>query len=222
MLCGKCKIDKPTTEFCRSSKRSSGYQFWCKACTKISSIKYAKKNRAKLNEKAKARYYENREKYQTPEYRSMRKAITESFHARHPDYRKYKYKRDKNRLGYWFNAAIGGMRQRSKRKGFPPPEINNREVLEQWARANNLDLLWAAFVSSNFDPKFKPSIDRLDNSKPYTVDNMRLVTWRENLDSWNKGGNIEHGRKTAKFLVESRKKHLLSRSEVSYACALDD
>lgn len=201
MLCGKCKVDKPTTEFCRSSKRSSGFQFWCKACSRVATQAYQRRNRFKINEIRLARYHAEKTKYQTPEYKEYRRKIAADFRARHPNYSIDKYNRDKNRLSYWFNSALGGMRQRSKRRGFPPPQLNSRKSFEKWARENNLDVLWERFVSSNFDSRLKPSIDRIDNSKPYTVDNMRLVTWQENLGSWNKCGNIEHGRRMSSMLV---------------------
>lgn len=44
----------------------------------------------------------------------------------------------------------------------------------------NFDELFNNWVRSGYDKMLKPSPDRLDNSKPYTLDNLELVTWAEN------------------------------------------
>lgn len=86
----------------------------------------------------------------------------------------------------WVTNALSGMRQRSKRRGFPAPEINTPEALRAWLVTTDFARLWDAYAAAGFKTDLRPSIDRLDNTRPYTRDNVRLVTWRENLDAWNK------------------------------------
>ncbi len=43
--------------------------------------------------------------------------------------------------------------------------------------------LYDNWVHSNWDIWLRPSVDRLDNAKGYSFDNIRLVTW---LDNWDK------------------------------------
>lgn len=40
--------------------------------------------------------------------------------------------------------------------------------------------MFGNWVASGFDSKLKPSGDRLDDYRPYSFDNLRLVTWGEN------------------------------------------
>lgn len=44
--------------------------------------------------------------------------------------------------------------------------------------------LWKAWVASNYDSNLTPSVDRINDSIGYTLDNIQLMTWRENA---NKG-----------------------------------
>ena len=92
---------------------------------------------------------------------------------------------------------LQGMRQRSKRRGDPKPAFTNQEF-EAWLEAQGFNAMHAAYLAASHDKWLKPSVDRLDNSKPYTFDNMRLVTWRENLDAWIKSPEAsEHGKRCA-------------------------
>lgn len=40
--------------------------------------------------------------------------------------------------------------------------------------------LWQNYVNSGYDNKLRPSVDRLDDSKPYRLNNIQLITWNEN------------------------------------------
>lgn len=59
----------------------------------------------------------------------------------------------------------------------------SREELEEWMYAQGYAQLYAAWVASDYDKWLSPSIDRLDNTKSYALDNIRLITWRQNLDA---------------------------------------
>lgn len=47
-------------------------------------------------------------------------------------------------------------------------------------KEESFDKLYDDWVSSGFDKKLSPSIDRVDTSKGYTLDNMRWLTHSEN------------------------------------------
>ena len=47
-------------------------------------------------------------------------------------------------------------------------------------KQDNFQQLFDNWKQSGFNSKLKPSGDRLDDYKPYTFDNLRLVTWGEN------------------------------------------
>lgn len=50
--------------------------------------------------------------------------------------------------------------------------------------------LWCAWVNSGYDKWLSPSVDRKDNTQSYTLSNIQLGTWKENLNK-QKQDNIE-------------------------------
>ena len=78
--------------------------------------------------------------------------------------------------------------------GRPAPVYSKAELL-QWALQHGLETLHATWEASDYDKWLSPSIDRIDNTQSYTLDNIRLITWRENLDNQkaqNKSGEYLH------------------------------
>ncbi|XAG95312.1 hypothetical protein MIF8_21 [Erwinia phage MIF8] len=76
----------------------------------------------------------------------------------------------------------------------------SREELESWMMANGLLVLHKVWEASSYDKWLSPSIDRIDNTKSYSLDNIRLVTWRENLNAQkaqNKSGEYLHAKSKA-------------------------
>jgi hypothetical protein len=69
----------------------------------------------------------------------------------------------------------------SKDRGHPLPAYSKKELAE-WMYKNGFKELYNNWVKNGYDNKLKPSIDRLDDNKPYTFDNIRLVTWQENIE----------------------------------------
>ena len=67
-------------------------------------------------------------------------------------------------------------------RGHTLPSYTLKELLN-WVdtQPHKFDL-WNAYVNSNYQNSLRPSIDRLDDSKPYSLDNIQLVTWKENRD----------------------------------------
>jgi len=71
-------------------------------------------------------------------------------------------------------------RQKSKRRGHIPPSYDKTE-LETWITSQpNFDTLYSGWVKSEYNTYLKPSIDRIDDYKPYSLSNIRLTTWQEN------------------------------------------
>jgi len=56
----------------------------------------------------------------------------------------------------------------------------SREDLLNWLFENNIEELHGQWVARDYDIKLTPSVDRLDDYKPYSFANIRLVTWDEN------------------------------------------
>ena len=55
-----------------------------------------------------------------------------------------------------------------------------KEEFKEWLYKNDFKTLYDNWVNSNFNKNKKPSADRLDDFKPYSLNNIRLVTWEEN------------------------------------------
>ena len=47
---------------------------------------------------------------------------------------------------------------------------------------NNFKVLYNNWVESNYDKKKKPSIDRIDDFKGYSIGNIQLTTWELNKE----------------------------------------
>ncbi len=74
---------------------------------------------------------------------------------------------------------------RSKKRGYALPTYTKLE-LENWiVSQSNFKKLNKAWLKSGGDKMLKPSVDRLDDYKSYTLDNIRLVTWQENKDKYH-------------------------------------
>ena len=55
-----------------------------------------------------------------------------------------------------------------------------KEQLISWCNSNGFMDIYNSWVSSGHDNNLKPSVDRIDDFKGYSFDNIRLGTWREN------------------------------------------
>lgn len=69
------------------------------------------------------------------------------------------------------------------------PAYTEQQLLD-WAIAQGLVPLWETWRASGYDKWLSPSIDRRNNTQSYTLTNIRLVTWRENLEN-QKMDNIQ-------------------------------
>ena len=81
----------------------------------------------------------------------------------------------KGRMSYSWSTQVNS----SKARGHQPPAYTRRELYE-WALGQGLLDLVEMWKLSGYQKDLTPSVDRLDDSKGYTFDNIRLVTWREN------------------------------------------
>jgi len=74
----------------------------------------------------------------------------------------------------------------SIKRGHPAPAYSKQD-LRDWLTDDWLfNLLYNNWVNCGYVKDLKPSLDRLDDYKPYTFDNIQLGTWWEN----NLNGNI--------------------------------
>lgn len=69
----------------------------------------------------------------------------------------------------------------SKLRNHPPPSYTKAEFC-LWAEAKGYALLHTAWEESGFQKRMAPSADRLNDSLPYTLGNLQLVTFGQNHD----------------------------------------
>lgn len=67
----------------------------------------------------------------------------------------------------------------SKRRKMDLPNYS-KEELKKWLYKNNFKTLYDEWVNSGFKKYKKPSVDRIDDYKPYMFSNIKLGTWQEN------------------------------------------
>lgn len=76
----------------------------------------------------------------------------------------------------WYNSKI---------RGHAMPSYTRQELTDCLTSSDTFNKLYWLWVSSGYDTRLKPSCDRLDDSKGYSFDNIRIVTWQENFEKAN-------------------------------------
>lgn len=75
-----------------------------------------------------------------------------------------------------------GLSSKSKDRNHPPPNFDKLEFM-LWAKEEGFDSLFQVWLSLGQPREITPSVDRLNSTFPYTINNIRLVTWRENNEA---------------------------------------
>ena len=86
----------------------------------------------------------------------------------------------------WCNKVFHNQVKSSKRRGHNPPDYT-RFDLYSWTLAQpNWETLYNNWMQSGWQTNLVPSIDRLDDTLPYSFNNIQLMTWKENNDKGRK------------------------------------
>ena len=70
-------------------------------------------------------------------------------------------------------------RRASKDRHHPKPAYTKKELTE-WLHNQGILLYYENWKNSGYQKDLRPSVDRINSTKPYTLNNIRLVTWKEN------------------------------------------
>lgn len=75
----------------------------------------------------------------------------------------------------------GNQRQNSKTREHLPPNYTRDELYDWIISQKNFKELYSNWVESDYEIKLLPSVDRKNDDKPYTLENLlRVCTWEEN------------------------------------------
>jgi hypothetical protein len=68
----------------------------------------------------------------------------------------------------------------SATRGHLAPTYSYQDLIDWVDQQPNAQSIWDAYVASGYSKELKPSVDRIDNDKPYELTNIQLMTWAEN------------------------------------------
>ncbi len=90
-------------------------------------------------------------------------------------------RQDKENLAYLIHKS---QKYSAKQRNHPEPTYT-KEELKIWLNEQELfHKLYEHWKNNNFHKALKPSIDRIDDYKSYTFDNIQLMTWQENNEKF--------------------------------------
>ncbi len=108
----------------------------------------------------------------------------------------------------------------SKKRGYCAPAYTKEELIV-WCMGQSIyHKLHKAWRKDGYKTELAPSCDRIDDYKPYTLDNIQLMTWEENNNKYRKdkraGRNNKHNKRVHRYNKSmTKKKTYHSISEAS-------
>ncbi len=102
------------------------------------------------------------------------------------------------------SGILSHQRATSKKRGHPAPAYNLKQLHHWIGQQCNFEKLYADWVKSGYQTLDRPSCDRLDDYKPYTLENLRVVTWAENNSRSHADMKSGVNNKQAKMVVQHK------------------
>ena len=78
------------------------------------------------------------------------------------------------------SVIYSSQKQHSKHRGHPMPSYTKKELKDWLYSQKKFHELYDVWKANGYEKDLKPSCDRLDDYKPYTLDNLQITTWRGN------------------------------------------
>lgn len=187
-ICWICKTEYPLTRefFYKDSKDKSGLQKRCIECNKKTNKRFSEKNPEYSSDKGKERYH--KVKGDNPSYNKERYSIyREQYLKRRKEWSSSEY-------GRLYNIYCAAKQRSSKKK--IPFSISFDDVIKMFNDQQGLCSLSGMKLitneireeGKNYYP-YAPSIDKIDPTKGYVLDNIRIVSVIVNL-SLNTFGDV--------------------------------
>lgn len=96
-------------------------------------------------------------------------------------------------------------RYRSKKKGWDLPSYSKEEFYNWVTSQQNFTQLYTDWVNSRYNTDSIPSVDRKDDNKPYTADNIQIMTWKSNNQKGRtdrvSGANVKGSKPVYKYTL---------------------
>lgn len=121
------------------------------------------------------------------------------------------YNKTKHTMTGWFNIHYKRLKQRQRIK-FAMDLSFDRWELEQWILEYNYDIfvkLFKKWKNNNYTTDLVPSIDRIDCMKPYSFDNMQIITWKDNQEKYNNLERQKYNLDNCEQMVSKTRKKVL-------------
>lgn len=83
----------------------------------------------------------------------------------------------------------------SKRRGHDKPNYSKENFIKFASSLSRFHELHKVWIESGYKTELIPSFDRVDSNKPYTLDNLQVITWEQNCAK----GRDEHAREVTVF-----------------------
>lgn len=107
----------------------------------------------------------------------------------------------------------------SKKRKHPLPIYTKQELKDWILSQSHFQKLYNDWVESGFKKDLKPSIDRKDDYKPYSLNNIELMTWKENnIKSHNAtklGINNKRNKSVIQLDKENKKINLFASQHIA-------
>lgn len=190
--CKKCKITKELSMFYNHKRQKDGKASECKECSRLyylSTLSEEEANKIKENKKntelgIKVCSSCNETKIITEFGKQKRgKGGIYALCKKCNNRKVAEYRKTKDGLtANIYSEQRHSTRDRNKKRGksLLYPNYSCLELRAWIYNQDNFDELFENWENSNYDKDFKPSCDRKNNSKAYTFDNIKLMTWKEN------------------------------------------
>ena len=81
----------------------------------------------------------------------------------------------------WLSKVYNRMKASCKERNMTLPHTKNE--YNTWILMNHKETIFKLFEqwkNNNYQSSYRPSINRIDNNKTYTFDNIEIITWEEN------------------------------------------
>lgn len=159
--CGKCSLSKNVDQFGRNKRVSDGYERICTACRKILRVKY----------KETSKIYEARNKDRI------------KYRRKHKENRKELMLKYCNTITGRAHRIFNGAKRRAKEKNI---EFHlTLDFIKEKLSFGRCEVTDIDFEIVTKHSLFAPSLDRIDNNKGYTVDNVQMVCCAYNMGKKN-------------------------------------